>query len=163
MNQIKEDATMTKKEALKRVRKILLKSVEEHGEAIIETADSSGIPHASWMGTLSSPSIATLFTITSPDSRKVVNILENPNVEWMFTSAGRTEVAYLRGKARIVSDPEEIEVAWKLLKDKTRAYFMKYFDQPGMKFLILETKVDEIEYTVPKENLYKRMEPPFLG
>jgi len=161
MNPIKEDATMTKKEALKRVRKILLKSVEEHGEAIILTADRSGIPHGSWMGTMSSPNITTLFTITSPDSRKVVNVLENPNVEWMFTSSEREEVAYLRGKARIVSDPEGIESAWKQLKDKTRAYFMKYFDQPGMKFLILETKVNEIEYTVPKENVYKRMKPPF--
>lgn len=61
------------------------------------------------MGTLSSPSITTLFTITSPDSRKVVNVLENPNVEWMFTNPSREEVAYLRGKARIVHDPEEIE------------------------------------------------------
>lgn len=152
---------MTKKEALKRVRKILSKSLEEHGEAIIETADRSGIPHASWMGTLGSPNLTTLYTMTSPDSRKVVNVLENPNVEWMFTSQNREEVAYLRGEARIVHDPEEIEVAWKTLKNKTRAYFMRHFDQPGMKFLVIETTVSEVVYAVPKDGLFCAVKPPF--
>lgn len=152
---------MTKREALKRVRFILKGSITEHGEAIVVTVSSEGRPHASWMGTLSSPNIETLLTLTSPNSRKVVNLLENPEVEWMFVNHGRTEVAYLRGRARVVQEPEEVERAWKLLKNKTQAFFMQYMPKRGMGFLVIETKVSEIELVVPKDNLFQVLKPPF--
>jgi len=152
---------MTKREALKRVRSILKGTIAEHGEAIVVTASAEGRPHASWMGTLSSPNIERLLTLTSPDSRKVVNLLENPVVEWLFVNRSRTEVAYLRGIARVVQDPDEVERAWKLLKNKTKAFFMQYMPKQGMGFFVIETKVSEIELVVPKNNLFKVMNPPF--
>ena len=154
---------MTKREALKCVKLILSRSISDHGEAVIVTTNSNGQPHASWMGTLNSPNISTLITMTSPDSRKVINLLENPKVEWMFTNRSRTQVAYLRGKARIVQDPQEVEEAWKSLKNKTKAYFMQYSTEPGMPFLVIKTNVEEIELVVPKDNIHKTLRPPFRG
>lgn len=154
---------MTKKDALIRVKSMLSKSMDEHGEAIVVTANAAGLPHASWMGTLSSPNIGKLLTMTSPDSRKVLNILENPRVEWIFTSSNKDEVVYLRGNAQVVHEPSEVESAWKKLKDKTRAYFMQFLTNPGITFFIIETNVDEIEFAVPKENAYKIIRPPFLA
>lgn len=88
----KEDVKMTKKDALIRVKSMLSKSMDEHGEAIVVTVNAAGLPHASWMGTLSSPNIGKLLTMTSPDSRKVLNILENPRVEWIFTGSNKDEI-----------------------------------------------------------------------
>jgi len=70
-------------------------------------------------------------------------------------------VAYLRGIARVVQDPDEVERAWKLLKNKTKAFFMQYMPKQGMGFFVIETKVSEIELVVPKNNLFKVMNPPF--
>ena len=139
----------------------MFETINDHGEAVIVTANGCGVPHASWMGTLSGSDISSILTITSPDSRKIVNILENPNVEWMFTSKKLDTVVYLRGKALVICEMDDIERAWKRIKDKSRAYFMQYMATPGMRFLIIETKIEEIEYSLPKENIYKTVKPPF--
>lgn len=152
---------MTKKDTLIRVRSILSENMNDHGEAIIVTANRDGLPHASWMGTLSGPDIKTILTITSPDSRKIINILENPKVEWMFTTRDMNEVVYLRGVARVVHELDEIERTWKKLRNKSRAYFMRYMTEPGIKFLIVESRIEEIEYNIPQENFHKAIRPPF--
>ena len=152
---------MTKKETLHAVRAILSKTIQYQGQGVIVTANSEGIPHASWMGTLGSKDLNYMLTMTSPDSRKVANILQNPRVEWMFTDPELISVVYLRGKARVVHDIDELGDAWKRLKDKSRAYFLKYIGGAGMTFLILETVVEEIEYARPADNIYKIVSPPF--
>lgn len=152
---------MTKKEALKAVRAILSDTIKYHGQGVIVTADPEGLPHASWMGTLGSTDIGLLLTMTCPDSRKVENILQNPRVEWMFTDNEMISVVYLRGKARVIHEINEVTEAWNELKDKSRAYFLKYINGPGMSFLILETTVEEIEFARPSDNIYKKMSPPF--
>ena len=38
-----------------------------------------------------------------------------------------------------------------------RAYFLKYIDDFGMTFLILETKIEEIGYTRPIDNIYEKL------
>lgn len=152
---------MTKKEAVKRIKSLLSDKVNNHGEAVLTTTSPDGKPHATWMGTLGSFQVSRILTMTSPDSRKVINILRNPNVEWMFTDEDREAVVYLRGMVRVIHDPDELETYWKRLIDKSRAYFMQYKAKPGMRFLILETKVEEAEYTIPRDNVYKMMKPPF--
>jgi general stress protein 26 len=148
---------MTKNEALKAVRAILSDTINYHGQAVIVTRDAKGIPHASWMGTLGSKDLDFLLTMTSPDSRKVDNILQNPNVEWMFTDHEMISVVYLRGKARVIHEIDELVEGWNELKDKSRAYFLKYIDDFGITFLILETKIEEIGYTRPIDNIYEKL------
>ncbi len=113
------------------------------------------------MGTLGNTDIGVIYTMTSPDSRKALNILENPKIEWMFTDKKLRTVIHLKCKARVIHEEAELKMAWDKLKDKSRAYFMKFIKKTGMAFLLIETKVEEIEYSRPADNVYKMIRPPF--
>ena len=152
---------MTKAEASRRVRALLKGIKKKHGEGVLVTTDPEGNPHAAWMGTIDTSDIRRVLTMTSPDCRKAINILQNPKVEWMFTDKRLETVVYLRGKARVIHELPELETAWLSLEDKSRAYFMQYINDIGMQFLIIETAVEEIEYTQPKLNVYEKIIAPF--
>lgn len=154
-------ATMTKREILKEIRSILSATIKNHGEGIIVTASPDGKPHASWMGTIGNSKLSKILTLTSPDIKKVNNILQNPKVEWMFNDKNLETVIYLRGMARVVYELDEIELAWLSLVDKSKAHFLRYTSAVGMQFLIIETAIEEMEYTCPKDNIYQSINPPF--
>ncbi|HLS29176.1 MAG TPA: pyridoxamine 5'-phosphate oxidase family protein [Opitutales bacterium] len=122
-----------------------------HEVGILATADKSGVPHSVYMGTVTSPVVDRLLTMTAPESRKIANILENPRVEWLFVDEEKEELLYLYGKARVLEEPAEVEAAWQKISDKSRAYFMLYQDV-GIQFLIVETEVEKFEYRVPRKN-----------
>jgi len=128
----------------------------EHRVGILSTAGKDGTPHATYMGTVASPAIDQLLTMTAPDSLKVMNILENPRVEWLFVDEEREEILYLHGRGKILQEPAEVEAAWKQIPDKSRAYFLSYQDV-GIQFLIVETIIDSFEYRVPRQNRIYRV------
>lgn len=130
----------------------LLRGTGQPRLGLLVTADSNCRPHATYMGSLASPSFDRLLTMTSPDSRKVRNILENSQVEWLFLDEERDEVLYLWGTARVIQDPREVERAWRDMPDKTRAYFLPYQETVGMRFLMFETSIDVFEYRIPRTN-----------
>jgi general stress protein 26 len=128
---------------------------------LLVTADAHGRPHGTYMGSLALMDLSRLLTMTSPDSRKVRNILENPQVEWLFLGETQEEVLYVQGTARVLQDPDEVEEAWRQMSDKTRAYFLSY-QTVGIQFLIFETKIDFFEYRIPLNNEAHRFEPKAL-
>lgn len=130
---------------------------DKHVVGILVTAGHEGKPHATYMGTIASPALDRLLTMTAPESQKVVNILENPCVEWLFADEDEEEVLYVWGKARVVEEPTEVEEAWRNMPDKSRAYFLS-FQGAGMKFLIFETKIYSFELRIPRQNLRYRLE-----
>lgn len=143
-------AVMEKQELLERIVGFLHGS-GGHELGLLATADKEGVAHVTYMGTVASPTIDRLLTMTAPESRKVENILENPRVEWLFLDEEKQEVLYLRGTARVIEDPVDVEKAWKQIPDKSRAYFLSFQDV-GIKFLILETAVESFEYRLPQTN-----------
>ncbi len=149
---------MNTHELLQRVRQIIHDSTGGRGIGILTTVSKNHRPHATWMGTLASPSLDRLVTMTSPDSRKVQNILENPNVEWLFTNSTMTELVYLCGKGKVLKDMECIKTAWNQMPDKSRAYFLSH-ENVGITFLIIETQVESIEYRLPQEDREHRLGP----
>jgi general stress protein 26 len=136
---------------LKRVRRLLHYRGQRQGLGVFTTVGHDRRPHAAWMGSVATPSVDRVITLSSPESRKVQNILENPRVEWMFCDEEKKEVLYLEGRARVLEDPDEVERAWRQIPDKSHAYFLSY--QPiGMAFLIIETTVDRLKYKIPEKN-----------
>jgi general stress protein 26 len=131
---------------------MLQKHLAGKGVGILATVGQEQLPHATVMATMASPSLERLITITSPDSQKVINILENPKVEWMFADTDGRRVLYLRGVVRVIQEMDEVEEAWGQLFDKSRAFFLCSKSSPGMRFLILETQVQSIEYRLPRKN-----------
>ena len=116
---------------------------------ILGTVDENGMPHTRWMATLSLKDFPKLYTITSPTSRKIQHIRQNPNVNWMFSNEEMNVIVNLRGKARIEDDFGKMQRVWKLLTDKSKAYFLNISsDGPG--FAVIETDIEDIDATVPK-------------
>ncbi len=146
-------AKKARRSCLAAMCRLVSSQLRSSGEAVLSTVGADRRPHSCWMGTLGSPAADSILTITSPDSRKVVNILENPRVEWMFTDPQKRNVVYARGTIRIVHEPEAVLRFWKQIPDRSHAYFLRY--QPaGMPFLLLETRLEELEYCTPAANLF---------
>jgi len=116
---------------------------------ILATVDENGMPHLRWMATLSLHDWPLLYTITSPASAKVQHILHHPNVSWMFSNEEMNIIVNIRGKAQIVNDFGKMQRVWKLLEDKSKAYFLSLkTDGPG--FTVIETEIEDIDCVVPK-------------
>jgi general stress protein 26 len=119
---------------------------------ILATVDGAGMPHTRWMATLSLQDWPLLYTITSPSSRKIDHIRKNPHVSWMFSNDEMNLIVNFRGKALITEDPAKRQKVWKLLEDKSRAYFLSSAaDAPG--FAVIETEIEEIDCIVPKYDM----------
>ena len=138
---------------------------------ILATVDEHGMPHLRWMATLSLHDFPILYTITSPSSRKIQHIANNPHVSWMFSNEEMNVVVNIRGKARITEDLCKMQRVWKLLEDKSKAYFLSIAtDGPG--FAVIETEIEDIDCIVPKydikfqahrDNLLPAVAGPQLG
>jgi general stress protein 26 len=119
---------------------------------VLATVDEHGMPHMRWMATLSLHDFPLLYTITSPDSRKIQHINHNPNVSWMFSNEEMNIIVNISGKARITEDFGKMQRVWKLLEDKSRAYFLSIAsDGPG--FAVIETEIEDIDCIVPKYDI----------
>jgi general stress protein 26 len=116
---------------------------------IFATVDGAGQPHLRWMATLSLRDFPLLYTITSPASRKIEHIGQNPRVSWMFSNEDMTIIINISGKARIVSDFAKMNRIWKLLEDKSKAYFLN-INSDGLGFAVIETEIEDIECVIPK-------------
>ena len=116
---------------------------------VLATVDETGKPHLRWMATLSLEEFPMLYTITSPLSRKIEHINRNPEVSWMFANEDMTTIINISGKARITDDFAKMNHIWKLLEDKSKAYFLNIAtDGPG--FAVIETEIEDIECVIPK-------------
>lgn len=119
---------------------------------ILATVDENGMPHMRWMATVSLRDWPLLYAITSPTSQKVQHIGHNSNVNWMFSNTEMNVVVNIRGKARIVTDFGTMQHVWKVLEDKSHAYFLSVADD-GPGFAVIETDVEEIDAIVPKYDI----------
>jgi len=119
---------------------------------VLATVDEHGMPHVRWMATLSLSNWPLLYTITSPDSRKVQHIKRNPSVSWMFSNDELNIIINIRGQARIVADPGKMQEVWKLLEDKSKAYFLSIASD-GAGFAVIETEIEDIDCILPKYDI----------
>ena len=145
----------SKKEAAKHAEYVIdlaKKLADGSRPGILATVDEQGMPHLRWMATLSLHDWPLLYTITSPTSRKIQHLSNNPNVSWMFSNEEMNVVVNIRGKARITDDVGKRQHVWKLLEDKSKAYFLSIAnDGPG--FAVIETEIEDIDCTVPKYDI----------
>lgn len=132
------------------IRDVVDSLIEGRGEALLSTACADGKPHATWMATIALPvEGGELITITSPTSRKALNIRENPVVEWLFTDEVKRCLVYLEGRAEIEEDPARVKRGWASLPDKDRAYFLNYINS-GIGFAVISTKVQTATLVIPR-------------
>ena len=137
-------------ELLERLRRLLDSPAEGEAVAIFSTLSAEGWPHAAWMGTACAPGRRHIYSLTSPDSAKVRHIRQNQRTEWMLVDAAREIVLYLRGESRVLEDVKKMKHVWSLFEDKSRAYFLSFFNSaPG--YAVIETTIMEAEWVLPRE------------
>ena len=137
-------------ELLERLRRLLDAPADGGAVAIVSTISSDGWPHAAWMGTACAPDRRHLYSLTSPDSAKVRHIQNYPRTEWMLVDAERELVLYLRGESEILGDVKKMKRVWALFEDKSRAYFLSFFNSaPG--YAVIQTTIAEAEWVLPRE------------
>ena len=126
---------------------------------ILSTVDQSGFPQSRWMATMSFDDFPDLYTLTAANSRKVGQIQEHPVVHWMFSNHDLSFVVNLTGRAEIfLRDAQTMKRVWKQITDKSRAFFLgDSVEGPG--FVVIHTKVEMIECTLPRKILRFLIDP----
>jgi general stress protein 26 len=132
--------------------------VNGHHAGILATVDHEGKPEVRWMSTLAFDEFPVFHTLTAPTSRKVQQIKERPDVNWMFFNQDRTMILNLIGKARVITDTKTLKAIWKRVQDKSLTYFLDRYAK-GLGFVAIETKVELIECTTPKSALRFKIDP----
>jgi general stress protein 26 len=131
---------------------------------IFATVDRNGVPHVRWMSTVSLVEFPHLYALTSPTSRKVDDIRANPKVSWMFTTEGSSMVINLSGTASVVTDENAVNRIWRMIEDKSNAFFLS-LDTATDGVAVIETLIEDIECVVPRYDLHyppKKEDFPFL-
>jgi general stress protein 26 len=126
---------------------------------ILSTVDQSGFPQSRWMATMSFDDFPDLYTLTSATSRKVAQIQEHPIVNWMFSNQDLSFIVNLTGRAEIyLHEADAMKRIWHQIADKSRAFFLgDSVKGPG--FVVIHTKVEIIECTIPRKVLKYSIDP----
>lgn len=119
---------------------------------LLTTVDEDGRPRARWMSTFALEQFPHIYTLTAPHSRKLAQIAKNVRVNWTFSNDNLSLILNLSGIARELTKPKDIKRVWKMVEDKSHAYFLKNFsEKPG--FVVLETTVIEVECCIPQSGM----------
>ena len=123
------------------------------------TVDQEGFPQSRWMATMSFDDFPNLYTLTSATSRKVAQIQEHPIVHWMFSNQDLSFIVNLTGRAEIyLHEADAMKRIWHQIADKSRAFFLgDSVKGPG--FVVIHTKVEMIECTIPRKMLRFSIDP----
>lgn len=150
-----------------------IEKVKAHGEHVIRlakqladsnhpgvlaTVDVSGVPHVRWMATVSLQEFPHLYALTSPQSRKIEHIRTNPQVSWMFTTDSASMVVNMTGKATIVTDKNEVNRIWRMIENKSNAYFLA-LDTDATGVAVIDTVIDDMECIIPRYDLHYPPKP----
>ena len=123
------------------------------------TIDESGSPQARWMATMTFDDFPDLYTLTFARSRKAAQVQANPAVHWVFSNRDLTFIVNLTGSAEIyLHEAEAMKRIWQQIVDKTRAFFLRD-PAKGPGFVVIHTKVESIECTLPRRVLTLAIDP----
>lgn len=123
--------------------------IDGNHPGLLTTVDERNRPHARWMATFAFEKFPHIYTLTSPQSRKLAHIARNPYVDWTFSNQDLSLILNLSGTAQALTKIAAIKRAWRMVEDKSHAYFLNNFNEkPG--FAVLETVVTGMECCIPQ-------------
>lgn len=122
--------------------------------AVLSTVGGDGRPYCRWMSpVLVTGNLNEVDSLVLRGSRKIQQIVENPQVTWLFQSPGFDEVVSLHGEAWVDADPGYKSLVWDRMPDRHRTLFFRAKDYTG--FEVLRTRIEEIEYIQPLAGEFK--------
>ncbi|MBN2441098.1 MAG: pyridoxamine 5'-phosphate oxidase family protein [Spirochaetales bacterium] len=135
---------MTKHDVMSKIGTLL----GEVKTAVLATSDKDGNPHVRWMcPCIFSNRENTLYALSSPHFAKIMQLKENPRVEWMIQSKSLDEIVTLRGKVNIIENPS-LKGEVMALVGKTLHVFWTLTGK-ATDYLVLETIITDAVYFRP--------------
>ncbi len=110
------------------------------------TVDSLNRPRARMMGTLKPDEDFTVWYGTNPNSRKVAQIQQNPEVTVYYTDHESSGYVMLQGTAQLVNEIKEKEIHW---KDEWNQFYPNYPDD----YLLIKVTPNWLEVVSYRHNI----------
>lgn len=110
------------------------------------TVDSLNRPRVRMMGTLKPDKDFTVWFGTNPNSRKVMQINQNPEVTVYYTEEGNSGYIILQGTAQLVNDIKEKETHF---KDEWKEFYPNYPDD----YMLIKVIPNWLEVVSYKHNI----------
>lgn len=145
--------TVDKSELMIKLHTIL----EEAKFGVLATTDKENKPRMRWM----TPAFIkgrdnAIFTVSSPHFKKIKDLEQNPDVEWMIQTPALDQVINIKGKVNILDNPAiKAEVLEQVGKRITTFWKL---NQDLEDYVILETIITEATYFQPMKNKKSKVE-----
>ncbi len=110
------------------------------------TVDSLNRPRVRMMGTLQPDEDFTVWFGTNPNSRKVAQIQQNPEVTLYYIEEGNSGYVMLQGTAQLVNNTKEKEIHW---KDDWKPFYPNYPED----YLLIKVTPNWMEVVSYKHNI----------
>lgn len=115
------------------------------------TVDSLNRPRVRMMGTLKPDEDFTVWFGTNPNSRKVGQIQQNPEVTLYYIEEGNSGYVMLQGKAQLVNNTKEKEIHW---NDEWKPFYPNYPED----YILIKVTPNWMEVVSYKHNIVSKSE-----
>ncbi len=124
---------------------------------LLTSVDQEGYPRSRWM----TPALVKgrpeyLYAVTATDSAKAAQIKAHPRVEWTFQSKLLDEILSVTGTATVIVDPGLQAEVLEAIGPNLQVFWR--MSQDSRKMVVIETRLEEINYFAPLESIKSRSE-----
>jgi general stress protein 26 len=128
----------------------LTKMIEDAKTAVLATSGKDRVPHMRWV----TPAVLrshpqSIFMVTSPHFAKVLQVTQNPNVEWMFQTRALDRILNVCGTMQQV---DNVALRSEVLEDvapRLRTFWDVNLDRHAI--TVLETIITRATYFIPSK------------
>ncbi len=120
---------------------------EQKTAFLMATVTAEGKPRVRWMGGLALEEPYTIYLVTCGSSRKVAEILSNPNTELLFNKPDFTQLCAISGLAEVEKSDQIKKWVWEQIPACA-----DYFQSPESEdFCVLKVDTKRIEFIAEKD------------
>jgi general stress protein 26 len=131
--------------------------LEDAKAGILSTIGQDGKLHLRWMTpVLLKDRKGVIFSVTSLHSKKVQQIMQNPEVTWMIQTRSLAQVITLKGKTNILDNPSIKSEILESVGDRLTMFWK--LNEDLNEFVVLETVIEEAEYYQPMKAVSQLVE-----
>lgn len=118
--------------------------LESVGTAILATVDADGGPRMRWMTpTMLRDRPGSLFALTRPDSAKALQVVVQPEAEWMVQDRALRTVMNVQGVLHVVDNPALKAEVVEALGSRLRTFWR--VNPEETKTVVLETQITDLQ------------------
>ena len=136
------------RDSLLKVSRIIIDSARCR---VLVSVDEEGKPHAREMDPFDPEDGMVIWFGTNPNTRKVKQIKNNPNVAVFYYDTKGMSYVSINGKAELVNDPAEKEKHWK-------SYWKRYYPDRDKDMILIKVVPERMEVVSYKYKIFWQTE-----